>query len=230
MERLKQLFFKENLEIGQVVDLPKELSRRLSKVLRFKKDDHFALFNGIGGLYKVLILDESCRTIEVLSLMKEREGVVENTLIIALTKKEAMNHVFRQSVEMGVTHIQPVTTDYTVPSKLNTERVEALLIEASEQCERLDVPELLNVKPLKDVINDYDSTVFWCAEHVRGKWGNVAPKSGDAMLVGPEGGFSNSERDYLNTHTNVTPVGLGSLILRVDTAVVAALSRFFDRV
>lgn len=227
MDSLKQLYVDMVLTSGMEIAPPKELSKRLSRVLRFKSGDKVALFNGRDGLFEVEILDDKANQLRVGSALKEMPAShVESTLIMACVKKNAMDLVFRQATEMGVTHIQPVITDYTVVDKINAERVRSLLVEASEQCERLDVPELLSVKKLKDVVEDTSATIYWAAEHIGGKWGAHKSETGQAILIGPEGGFSEAERDYLKGLKHVQPVGLGSYILRADTAVVAALSRF----
>ena len=229
MDKLKQIFFDGDLSVGTTLNAPKETSRRLSRVLRQKKGDSLSFFNGRDGLFEIEILDDKCTELYIKSILKPQKETPQITLMVAMVKKDAMDRIFRQATEFGVTDIIPLTSNYTVVDKLNEERIQALLIEAAEQCERLTIPKLHNITYLETAVKASSGCVYWCAEHIGGKWGSDATTtSKDALLIGPEGGFSPKERAWLNDCINVTPVGLGDYILRSDTAVCAALSRFFD--
>lgn len=232
MSRYKQLYVDTPLLKGEIVAFEKDFSKRLSRVLRMKAGEKIAIFNGLDGLFLAEILDDKCLSAHVLDkLMDDDHQASQVTLIMACVKKNAFDLVFRQATEMGVTYIQPVLTDFTVVDKINEERVQALLVEAAEQCERLSVPVLLPLKKLSDVVTDFEQAgkrIFHAAEEMRGQWGDVQATSGDALLIGPEGGFSEKERQFLGGKSYVTPVGLGAHILRADTAAVAGLSRFFQ--
>ena len=229
MAKLKQLYIDTPLSLGGALNPPKEVSRRLSRVLRQKKGDKLALFNGKDGLFEAEIMDDSCKEIHINSILKPQPKPQEVYLLACLVKKDAMDRIYRQATEFGVTDIIPIMSDYTVSDKVNEERVTSLLVEAAEQCERLTIPKLHKASHLQNIIPEFGGKVFWCAEHVGGKWNaENHSKSGDALLVGPEGGFSSSERNWLKSCINVTPVGLGNFILRADTAVCAGLSRLFE--
>ncbi len=229
MAKLKQLYIDSELNVGKVVQTPKELSRRLSRVLRHRKGDHIALFNGSDGLFEAKIQDDGCKELSIESILQAQPPAQNVALITCLVKKDAMDKIYRQATEFGVTDIYPVTSDYTVVDKVNQERVQAMLIEASEQCERLTIPTLHPTENINKQIKEFGGRIFWCAEHVGGKWNaGENSQSGDALLVGPEGGFSSHEKAWLTHCINVTPVGLGNHILRADTAVCAGLSRLYE--
>ncbi len=229
MDKLKQLYLDRDLSVGVTFTPPKEMARRLSRVLRQKKGDKIALFNGRDGLFEVEIKDDKCNELYVKSILKPQKEAPKAVLLIAMVKKDAMDRIFRQATEFGITDIVPLITDFTNVDKLNEDRIKSLLIEASEQCERLNIPTLHNILHLENYVKEFSSTIYWCAEHVGGKWGTSEKSaSGDAILIGPEGGFSPRERAWLGDCINVTPVGLGNHILRSDTAACAAFSRFFD--
>ena len=241
-KKLKHLYIDAPLQENSNLETPKALARRLSRVLRAKKGDKLALFNGVDGLFAAEIIDEQAKELRIDNCIKTlAEKPFKAVLLIAMTKKDAMDRVYRQATEMGVNLIVPVVTDFTMVDKINTDRAQTILLEASEQCERLDIPQIAPIAKLQDIILNMQKEgqkVFWCAEHVGGAWQNSLHnnghnnyvKSGDAILVGPEGGFSENERTWLAEQTHVQPVGLGAHILRVDTAVVAALSRYFENV
>lgn len=228
MNKAKNLYYNGALSVGATVNPIKEVSRRLNRVLRYKKGDTLALFNGKDGLFEVEVVDDKCTELHVKSILRTQGETPQVTLLIAMVKKDAMDRIFRQATEFGVTHIIPVSTDFTQVDKLNKERIETLLIEASEQCERLTIPKVSEITPLEQAVKEFGGQIYWCAEHVGGKWADENTSSGDGMLIGPEGGFSPRERSWLKDCINITAVGLGSHILRADTAVCAALSRFYD--
>lgn len=229
MSKLKQLYIDTPLYAGATVQPTKNFSRRLSRVLRLKEGAEIALFNGEDGLFKAVIQDDSCKELHIKSILKKQPQKDQVFLLACLVKKDAMDRIYRQATEFGVTDIVPLVSEFTVSDKVNQERVQALLVEASEQCERLSIPTLHGVQGLEKAVKEFGGKVFWCAEHIGGKWQKDEPSnSGDALLIGPEGGFSPAEKAWLKDCINVIPVGLGSFILRADTAVCAGLSRFFE--
>ena len=232
------------MAVGQTIVAPKPLKNRIFKVLRLRIGEKIALFNGKDGLFEAEICaNEDLKILSCLKEFVEREEVL---LLVAVLKKENFNNVLRQATEMGVTTIQPVMTAHCVPKKLNLERAEGKIIEAAEQCERLDLPILKSPVKLHDIFSLLTAgvpkvaaaengknphcppQVYWCDEVEGGKWGDHVSQPGDAVLVGPEGGFSADERAWLAAQPNIIRVGLGDLILRADTAVISALSRFLD--
>lgn len=232
LSKYKSLYVDAVLKEDAVVSFDKDFSKRLARVLRMKEGDSISLFNGVDGLFLATLQDDKCASARVLTQLKPLdENLPKVTLMVACVKKNAFDLIFRQATEMGVTYIQPLQTDFTVVDKLNAERVRLLLIEAAEQCGRLSVPVLLPVRKLVDAVSDFGQSgqnIFHAAEQIGGKWGDSQPKNGDALLIGPEGGFSDKERIFLEKQAHVMPVGLGSHILRADTAVVAGLSRFYQ--
>jgi 16S rRNA (uracil1498-N3)-methyltransferase len=228
MDNLKQLFFDGSLTTGDPIKLEKPLAKRLSKVLRLSVGTHIALFNGKDGLFKVKITSADCKKAKVIEQLKPLVEINNVTLFAAIVKKDAMDRIFRQATELSINIIHPCLSDYCMVNKLNTDRISTLLIEASEQCERLDIPKLEPLTPLKDAIKNFAGTIFWCDEVEGGKWGNHTSKNGDGILIGPEGGFSPKEREWLQQQSNIQPVGLGVNILRADTASAVAIGLFFE--
>lgn len=211
------------LKTGGLV-LPRPLARRLNRVLRLKNGAQIALFNNKDGIWAATFDGDEKVTIS--AQLQPAQGQNGPNLYMCLLKKDAMDHVLRQATECGVSEIFPLLSDFTVPDKLNLERAEQVLVEAAEQCERGHVPKLHAPQPLQQALTQAGQ-VWWCDEVAGGKWQHATAPA-QAILVGPEGGFSPQEREVLQNQPNVTPVGLGPHILRADTAVVAALSRFFE--
>jgi 16S rRNA (uracil1498-N3)-methyltransferase len=133
------------------------------------------------------------------------------------------------ATELGVTRVVPLLTDFVVKKDVNDERARALVIEACEQCERLDVPVIEPVRKLDAALTGLSAPLAWGASRRVGSQDDrvtgLQGKDIHAALIGPEGGFSPAEEALLAAHPWVVPVSLGSTILRVDTAVAAGLSR-----
>lgn len=143
-------------------------------------------------------------------------------------KKQRMDMLIEKSVELGVTDLHPVLMNRTVMRKINKERIDAQIIEAAEQSERLDIPALHDALNLDDVLRTYDhrTPLYACLERSE----KVKPITSFAMdqpvsfLIGPEGGFDEGEMTRLLKDDNLKPIGLGDTILRAETAAIACLS------
>jgi 16S rRNA (uracil1498-N3)-methyltransferase len=151
--------------------------------------------------------------------------------------KNAKNEfIVQKATEMGVSAIQPVITKHTIKDKTNAERLNLVAIEAAEQCERLDVPQVFEIADLDRILPKYSNhTIILCDETGAGKSAKdvlpsiVIPAQAGiqlklAILIGPEGGFSDDEIKYLHAMKNVHAIGLGPRILRAETAIITALA------
>lgn len=147
-------------------------------------------------------------------------------LLFAPVKKQRMDVLIEKAVELGVSDLHPVLTNRTENRKINAERLEAQMIEAAEQCERLDVPRLHPLVPLAQKIAGWtDGEVYACLERADAPLlHTVITGGGAAFLIGPEGGFDAGEIEFLSARENVRPVSLGANILRAETAAIACLS------
>ena len=166
--------------------------------------------------------------------LKKRDVKIENDiwLLFAPVKKSPTEYIVQKATELGVSKIIPVITERTITKNLNLKRMQDIAIESSEQCERITIPEVCAVKKLKDLIPNWDNDriIFFCDETIRNNdvvkidFQNLSTKSFGAILVGPEGGFSTNELNYLKEKKFIRPIDLGPRILRADTAVAVALS------
>lgn len=227
MSELKHIFINLPLQQGVVV-LPKEVAHRLGKVLRLPEGAEVALFNGQDGLWRARLMDSKAGAAECLEQIRPQTEAVGSTLLLACLKRDAFETALRQATELGVAVIQPVSTDFTVKTDFNAERGQAIVTEAAEQCERLTLPVLGKVMPLKQAVEEQQK-VYWAAEReIAASWPDKVDVAA-AVLVGPEGGFSVAEKSWLKQQAQVTPVSLGETILRADTAVVAVLGQLLRR-
>lgn len=219
---LKRFFLETPLSQGQRVTLPEDLQHRLSRVLRLAEGAAIALWNGEDGLFAATIADAKCRAAAVSGQLLPQPRKQPLTLALSLPKREAWETALRQATELGVTHIIPLKTEFSQVAKLNPERVHTILQEAAEQAETLILPSIAEVQSLPQFLHALKGPCAWAYERHDGD--SSTPKA-DTLLVGPEGGFSPSEVQLLLANANIKAFSLGATILRVDTAVVAALSR-----
>ena len=229
-----RLYFPGKLSLEDSVKLENKQVHYLINVMRKKIDDSILVFNSVNGEYLAKISKIYKNTIIIDIIKKIRDVKIENDiwLLFAPVKKSPTEYIVQKATELGVSKIIPVITERTITKNLNLKRMQDIAIESSEQCERITIPEVCAVKKLKDLIPNWDNDriIFFCDETIRNNdvvkidFQNLSTKSFGAILVGPEGGFSTNETNYLREKKFIRPIDLGPRILRSDTAVIAALS------
>ena len=229
-----RLYFPGKLSLEDPVKLENKQVHYLINVMRKKIDDSILVFNSVNGEFLAKISEIYKNTIIIDIIKKIRDVKIENDiwLLFAPVKKSPTEYIVQKATELGVSKIIPVITERTITKNLNLKRMQDIAIESSEQCERITIPEVCAIKKLKDLIPNWDNDriIFFCDETIRNNdvvkidLQNLSTKSFGAILVGPEGGFSANETNYLREKKFIRPIDLGPRILRSDTAVIAALS------
>ena len=229
-----RLYFPGKISLKIPVKLENKQVHYLTNVMRKKIDDSIIVFNSVNGEFLAKISEIYKNTIIIDIIKKIRDVKIENDiwLLFALVKKSPTEYIVQKATELGVSKIIPVITERTITKNLNLKRMQDIAIESSEQCERITIPEVCALKKLKDLIPNWDNDriIFFCDETIRNNdvvkidFQNLSTKSFGAILVGPEGGFSTNETNYLREKKFIRPIDLGPRILRSDTAVIAALS------
>jgi 16S rRNA (uracil1498-N3)-methyltransferase len=200
----------------------------LGRVMRISEGDAVILCDDITGEWACTVRTVTKRavTLEPVELLRPREQVPDFWLCPALLKKDRFDLVLEKATELGVRAIRPVITRRCVADKLNAERVRTIVTEAAEQCARTALPELTEPVKLEVLLRDWpqDRTLFF-ADELGGKPAEAAfsANSGPAgLLIGPEGGFDDAERDTIRAHAMARAITLGPRILRGETAAIAA--------
>jgi len=234
------------LKEGEAVPLLPDRVHYLKNVLRRKIGDKVLLFNGDDGEYdaELTALDKKTGAAKILRQTRAAKAEPDLWLIFAGVKRAAQETIVQKATELGAAYIVPVKTERTVTTKVNRDRLGLIALEATEQCDRLTLPNVLETQSLEKLLADWpaDRRLIFCDEagddpdaQWGGDKGRAAPVldalKGDAgktdkwaILIGPEGGFSPAEREMLRGKSFVTPVTLGPRILRADTAAIAALT------
>lgn len=229
-----RLYFPGKLSLKSPIKLENKQVHYLINVMRKKIDDSILVFNSVNGEFLAKISEIYKNTIIIDIIKKVRDVKIENDiwLLFAPVKKSPTEYIVQKATELGVSKIIPIITERTITKNLNLNRMQDIAIESSEQCDRITIPEICAVKKLKDLILNWDNDriIFFCDETIRNNdvvkkdFQNLSTKSFGAILVGPEGGFSANETNYLREKKFIRPIDLGPRILRSDTAVIAALS------
>lgn len=214
----------------QRVPLERGQSHYLSTVMRMLPGDEILVFNGEHGEWLARLEGRPARA-EALTCIESTSPQADAPdvwLLFAPLKKARTNYAVEKATELGVSRIVPVRTERTNAKRVAIERLEAVAVEAAEQCGGLTVPEIAPLSRLEDVMAEWPSgrRLFVCDEELSGTGAGSFEAGGGpaAVLVGPEGGFAEGERNALATMPSAELVSLGNRILRAETAVAAALA------
>lgn len=226
-----RLYLNAPFEQNAVIPLQQGHVHYLKNVLRKEPGDKLRVFNGREGewIAHIYQIGKKSGDIKLDECFKAQPDETQaRHLYFSPIKKQRMDMLVEKSVELGVTDLHPVVMNRSVTRKINSERVEAQIIEAAEQSERMVIPALHPLKALDEVIagGDNQGPLYACVE----RSGQTKPISSYVMdgaaafLVGPEGGFDEEEKSRLFAQETVKPVSLGDTILRAETAAIACLS------
>jgi 16S rRNA (uracil1498-N3)-methyltransferase len=229
---MQRLFVPDALSAGAAVEPSPQQSHYLANVLRLGEGAELLLFNGRDGEWSAAVAERTKKSVRLKVLARQRPQPPLPDLVycFAPLKQGRLDYLVQKAVEMGAGVLQPVVTRHTQVAKPGIERLRANVIEAAEQCGILAVPEVRETEKLERLLADWDPErrLIYCDED--SSTDNPLPaleavtERKLALLVGPEGGFSEEERKMLRALPFVTAIPLGPRILRADTAAVAALA------
>jgi len=230
--RMQRLFIDAPLGPDARYDASPEQFNYLANVLRMTEGAEILVFNGRDGEWKARLVFPSRKKIvlEAIEQTRRQPPVSDLHYLFAPLKTGRLDYLVQKAVEMGAGVLQPVMTQHVQGKITSVERLQANAVEAAEQCGILSIPDVLQPKKLTDLLDRWpgDRRLIFCDEGDEGQ--NPLPilatikETRLALLVGPEGGFAEEERNTLRALPFVTAIPLGPRILRADTAAVAALA------
>jgi 16S rRNA (uracil1498-N3)-methyltransferase len=232
-----RLFVAADLAPGAALEVAPEQSHYLRNVLRLAPGAAVSLFNGRDGEFLGRLAEIGKRRCTVAVEARTRPQLAEPDLwlVFAPVKRARIDYLVEKAAELGASALLPVRTERTIVERINIERLQANAVEAAEQTERLTVPLVQPLRPLPAVLADWPDGRILIACDERGTAPPIidviqsiaaagSPPAGIAVLIGPEGGFTETELDGLGKLPFVKSVGLGPRVLRADTAALAALA------
>ncbi len=222
-----RLFFSNTLSSDMTDRLDKSQSHYLIKVMRVKENEVFSLFNRNGEWEaKILKISKSIVEFKITKKLRQKEIMKELWLAFSPIKSNYQNFMIQKATELGITKFLPIIFDRTVVRKINIERLEKIVIEASEQSNRLNVPKIEKAQNLKSFLNSNSiDLIFTDLNSNNTKVDKL--KFTDkpvCIIIGPEGDFSEGERKEILSFSGVQAIKINENILRSETAVISTIS------
>ena len=222
-----RLFFSATLSANMIDKLDKSQSHYLTKVMRVKENEVFSLFNKNGEWEaKILGISKSIVEFKTTKQLRQKENFKELWLAFSPIKSNYQNFMIQKATELGVTKFLPIIFERTIVRKINKERLEKIIIEASEQSNRINVPIIEESQKLNNFLktNSID-LIFTDLNSNNNKIDKSKLTDRPAcIIIGPEGDFSEAEREKILSFKGVQPIKINENILRSETAVISAIS------
>ena len=228
----ERLFLDHDLAAGRVIACTPDQVNYLKNVLRLTDGDALLVFNGRDGEWRAEIALKGKRdlTLSIVAMTRPQTGGPDLEYLFAPLKRARLDYMVQKATELGAARLRPVITRRTIAERVNLDRMRANAIEAAEQCGILRIPDVTEPEKLPALLARWQAPrgLIFCDE--------AAPETNPitalsalqpgplAVLIGPEGGFSDDERQLIASHPFVTVLSLGPRIMRADTAAVAALA------
>ena len=222
-----RLFFSAALSTDMTDKLDKSQSHYLSKVMRIKENEVFSLFNSNGEWEaKILKISKSIVEFKITKQLRLKENTKELWLAFSPIKSNYQNFMIQKATELGVTKFLPVIFDRTVVRKINKERLEKIIIEASEQSNRINVPIIEDAQDLSSFLKTNSIDLIFTDLNTNKNKIDKSKLTDKAacIIVSPEGDFSEAERKEILTFKGAQPIKINENILRSETAVISAIS------
>ena len=227
-----RLFFSKELKANLQSNLSNEQSHYIKNVMRLKPGDTISLFNSTNGEWSAKIVNHNKKNTEfkVEKLIKSKK--LENDIWLAFSpiKKNPLDMMIQKTTELGVQKFIPVLSERTIVKDINITRLKKIIIEASEQSNRISVPAIENLQSLKNFLEKFknNGTLIFCDINCKkNDLKNILSKKNNGpicILVGPEGDFSEKERQLIIEKKEIFSLSLANNILRAETAAIASVT------
>ena len=222
-----RLYFSDKIQSDLVAYLKKEQSHYLKDVMRLKPGARFSVFNNQGE-WSAIIENYEKQVVKIKILEKFRDKNNEQNIWLAFTpiKQNPLNFIIQKGTELGVQKFIPILSERTAVKNINNERIKKIIIESAEQSNRISVPEILKIQDLENFLKSFPENghlVFCDINCESSNLKNILSKKNPAcILIGPEGDFSENERQSIVNHKKTISISLAKNILRAETAAIAA--------
>ena len=224
-----RLFFAKSLSINLTDKLDKSQSHYVSKVMRVKVNEVFSLFNSSGEWEaKILNISKNIVEFNVRKQLRKKENIKELWLAFSPIKSNYFNFMIQKATELGVTRFIPIIFDRTIVRKINKERLEKIIIEATEQSNRINIPTLEKPQNLKNFLSNNSKKIDLVVTDLNttNKKFEVSKEANKPLcaIVGPEADFSEKERELILNFKDIKQININQNILRAETATISIIS------
>ena len=222
-----RLFFSNILSANLIDKLDKSQSHYLTKVMRVKENEFFSLFNKEGEWEaKILGISKNIVEFKTTKQLRQKENTKELWLAFSPIKSNYQNFMIQKATELGVTKFVPIIFDRSIVRKINHEKFKKIIIEACEQSNRINLPDIIKTQTLDKFINSNEVNLIFTDLNSKNKKldKNKFDEKPICVLVGPEGDFSEEEREKILKYKSVCSIKINDNILRSETAVISSLS------
>ena len=222
-----RLFFSNTISANMTDRLDRSQSHYLTKVMRVKENEVFSIFNKNGEWEaKVLGILKGIVEFKTIKELRKKESLKELYLAFSPIKSNYQNFMIQKATELGVTKFLPIIFERTVVRKINDERLTKIVIEASEQSNRLNVPSIEKAQNLKNFLKSNSMDLIFTDLNSDNKKIDKLKLTDKpiCIIIGPEGDFSETEREQILSFKGVQAFKINENILRSETAVISAIS------
>ena len=221
-----RLFFKESLSLNLNSNLDKSQSHYISKVMRIKEGENISLFNETGEwIAKIKEIKKGIINFVIIKKFKNVENDMEIWLAFSPIKFNYLNFMIQKATELGITRFIPILTDRTVVRDINKDRIKKIIIEACEQSNRTKLPKLEKLIRFKEFLKIYNDTNIVLGDlNTNEEKIYFNKKNPICILIGPEGDFSETERELMRQLKNLRSLRINKNILRSETAAISMIS------
>ena len=226
-----RLYFSDKIQSDLVTHLNKNQSHYIKNVMRLKPGEYISIFNSYGEWNsKIESYQKGKAHIKVLDKVRDRDNEKKIWLAFAPLKQNPLNFMIQKATELGVQKLIPLICERSIVKNINTTRIKKIIIESSEQSNRLSIPEIKKIESLKNFLKIFPKNgyIIFCDINTHEKnLKEILKKKIEGpicILVGPEGDFSETERQLIINLNQAYPLSLASNILRAETAAIAAIT------
>ena len=231
MSSLLRLYFPAKIQSDLSSHLSKEQTHYVKDVMRLKIGNKLSIFNTQGEWRAVIqSYEKNGAKIKIMEKVKDKDREKNIWLAFSPIKQNPLNFVIQKGTELGVQKFIPILSERSIVRKINIERIKKIIVEASEQSNRISIPEIKNLEPLKIFLSKFpsDGSLIFCDINCeKSDLKNIFSKKKEGpvcVLVGPEGDFSEKERQLIIEKKEIISLSLASNILRAETAAIAAVT------
>tara|TARA_Y100001970_G_scaffold198293_1_gene241245 strand:- start:635 stop:1354 length:720 start_codon:yes stop_codon:yes gene_type:complete len=230
MESKIRLYFSEKLTPGMTSNLTESQSHYIKNVMRIKKGERISLFNSENGEWSAVILNHGkiLSEFKVEKLFKKKNTEKNIWLAFSPIKKIPQDFMLQKTTELGIQRFIPIKFDRSITRDVNIDRAKKIVIEASEQSNRISIPKIFEVINLKNFLNNFPENgqlIFCDINCKKNNFNKINFDTGPiCVIIGPEGDFTENERNLILQHKKTISISLASNILRAETAAIVATS------